>query len=77
VSDWVVWIAGGLAVAYAVHQLLLWFERRGWLYYVNSKRSGRVSLAAFSALDPAARQIQQTQEQEVSEEAEPGDPPQV
>ena len=72
---WLTWLAAAGLVAYALHHGLLWLERRGWLYYVKSKRTGRVSLAMFAAVDPAARQIQEVQEQEISEDADPGDPP--
>jgi GrpB-like predicted nucleotidyltransferase (UPF0157 family) len=71
------WIAGAIAALYALHRLALWLERRGWLYYVNSRDhfSARGSLlAAVAVVDPSIRHLIEAQRAyEVVEEEGIGD----
>lgn len=75
IPGWIIWLLAVGLIAALSHSLALWLERRGWLYYVNSKRTSRVSLAIAAAFDPAARRVLEIQEQETREEVDPGDPP--
>ena len=72
------WIAGGPAALYALHRVALWLERRGWLYYVNSREhfGGRGSLlvSVAAAVDPTVRHLIEAQRAfEVVEEEGIGD----
>jgi hypothetical protein len=76
--DLAAWIAGGLAALYALHRVALWLERRGWLYYVNSREhlGGRGSLlvGVAAAVDPTVRHLIEAQRAyEVVEEEGIGD----
>ncbi|HME72353.1 MAG TPA: hypothetical protein VKM54_21170 [Myxococcota bacterium] len=54
------WLLGAGALGYSLHRLCLWLERHGYLYYVNSWRSGSrgsLGLALASAIDPNARRV--------------------
>jgi len=54
------WTFGALAVGYSLRRLCLWFERAGYLYYVNSWRKGSrgsFGLALGSAIDLNARRV--------------------
>jgi hypothetical protein len=54
------WLLGAGAFGYSLHRLCLWLERHGYLYYVNSWRSGSrgsFGLALASAIDPNARRV--------------------
>jgi hypothetical protein len=77
-EHWAAWIAGGLAALYALHRVALWMERRGWLYYVNSREhfGGRGSLlvGVAAAVDPTVRHLIEAQRAfEVVEEEGIGD----
>jgi len=68
-------LAAGTLALYALHRLALWLERRGWLYYRNSRRKSSVWLAVAAAFDPNARRIQEIHEAERLEEDTSGDDP--
>jgi len=68
-------LAAGTLALYALHRLALWLERRGWLYYRNSRRKSSVWLAVAAAFDPNARRIQEIQEERQLEQDESGDDP--
>jgi GrpB-like predicted nucleotidyltransferase (UPF0157 family) len=59
------WIAAAATALYALHRLALWLERRGWLYYVNSREhfGGRGSLlvGVASVVDPTVRHLIEAQ----------------
>jgi GrpB-like predicted nucleotidyltransferase (UPF0157 family) len=72
-------ILAALAALYAFHRLALWMERRGWLYYVNSRDrfAGRGSLldGVAAAVDPTVRHLIEAQRAfEVVEEEGIGGP---
>jgi hypothetical protein len=69
------WIAGGAFAVCAMHRLALWLESRGWLYYIHTRRRGRVWLALAAAFDPNARRVQEIQEARQLEQDESGDDP--
>ena len=39
------WGLGAATALYALHRLELWLEGRGWLYYIHTRRRGRLWLA--------------------------------
>lgn len=72
------WIVlGGLALI-ALHNLALWAERRGWIYYKYRKASpssvGSAFLQVQSLLEPGKKHIIESRLEEVTEEDESGDP---
>jgi GrpB-like predicted nucleotidyltransferase (UPF0157 family) len=74
----VIWIVAALGTLYALHRLALWMERRGWLYYVNSRArfGGRGSLliGVAAAVDPTVRHLVEAQRAfEIVEEEGIGD----
>jgi O-acetyl-ADP-ribose deacetylase (regulator of RNase III) len=66
-------------VLYGLHRLALWMEKRGWLYYVNSKRSTSTLSTAFlevqSIVDPAKKLVLEAMYEDQSEESGFGAPP--
>jgi hypothetical protein len=70
----------GALVLYSVDRLLLWMERRGWIYY--RKRSGSGGSGAGNALleiqsliEPDKKQIIEVMREDKREQAESGAPP--
>ena len=55
---------GLLVLAYGLHRLALWLERRGWLYYIHRRPSVSLIAAAGSALDPTIRRILEMKQEE-------------
>ena len=48
---------GLLVLAYGLHRLALWLERRGWLYYIHRRPQVSMIASFASAFDPALRRI--------------------
>ena len=77
-------VAGGILVAavvlYGLDRLLLWMERRGWVYWRMTKRRtgpgvGNALLEIQSLVEPSARHLLETRQEVREESPEPGDPP--
>jgi hypothetical protein len=69
----------GLAALLTADRLLLWMERRGWVYYRNSKGAGRGAvgyhmLEMSSVFDPSQKVVQEIQVMEQKQIDDSGDP---
>ena len=74
IGFWVLVVTGALM---ALHNLFLWFERRGWMYYKYKKASsglGSAFLEMQKFVDPSAQHLEETR-QEVKHERGAGDDP--
>lgn len=72
VGIWTLTIAAALI---ALHNLFLWFERRGWMYYKYKKGSSGMGSAFIEMqkfVDPSAQHLEETR-QEVKREHRAGD----
>lgn len=73
------WLTGIVVALFAIDQLALWAERKGWIYWRKSKRQGSVMSAVLSELDavtnPAAHHIVEAKQAKKLEERDNGDPP--
>lgn len=73
------WFALGVAVIAALHQLALWAERRGWIYYKYRRASPGTSSNAFlevqSMLQPGTRHVVESRLEKHADADESGDPP--
>lgn len=71
------WILSTLVALFAFDRLMLWMERRGWIYWRRRHASpgtlGRAMLEMQSMVEPQVGH--QLEEEERSDEATPGDPP--
>jgi len=68
-----------VAALAVVDRLLLWMERRGWVYYRNSKGAGRGAvgyhmLEMSSVFDPSHKVVQEIQVMEQKQVDDSGDP---
>jgi len=77
-------VAGGiLAIGIALvllDRLLLWMERKGWVYWRKTTRStgpgvGNALLEIQSLVEPSARHVLELRREVKEESPEPGDPP--
>ena len=75
------WIAGIAAALYALHQLGLWMERRGWIYCAKNRASGDALGSAFLEIQSLAQpekkyilEVQREKRVERDHEAEPKQP---
>lgn len=70
----VLWILVAIAGLILMDQLLLWIERKGWIYYRKTKRKTPVSMAdvftGSNVFDQSARHVQEAQEVRPGEEDE-------
>ena len=70
-----VWAAGIAAALIALHNLFLWFERRGWMYYKYKKSTsgmGSAFIEMQKLVDPSAQHLEETR-QEIKHERRAGD----
>jgi hypothetical protein len=72
-------LAVGTAL-YLLDRLLLWMERRGWVYWRKTKRStgpgmGNALLEIQSMVEPSARHVLEIRREVKEESPQPGDPP--
>jgi hypothetical protein len=74
-----VWGIAIFALAAILDRLLLWVEKRGWVFYRRTKGRGRGSLyhmlELHSVFDPGIEQIQEIKVKEERSQDESGDPP--
>ena len=80
-----VFLVGGailatLAALYLLDRLLLWMERRGWVYWRKTTRStgpgmGNALLEIQSLVEPSARHVLEIRREVKEESPKPGDPP--
>ena len=70
-----------IGLLYVLHRVALWAERRGWVYYLNSKPSsstlGNAFLEIQSMIEPEKRPLVEARKEETVEEDEQGDPPEA
>lgn len=76
---------GGAILAISValfllDRLLLWMERRGWVYWRKTKRRtglgmGNALLEIQALVEPGVRHVVEIRREEEVESSEPGDPP--
>ena len=69
----------GIAL-YLLDRLLLWMERRGWVYWRKTTRStgpgmGNALLEIQSLVEPSARHVLEIRQEVKEESPQPGDPP--
>ena len=69
----------GIAL-YLLDRLLLWMERRGWVYWRKTTRStgpgmGNALLEIQSLVEPSARHALEIRQEVKEESPQPGDPP--
>ena len=74
------WIVGIAAVVGLFHLLMLWMERKGWVYWTRSKgRSGssvgNALLELHSIIEPNKKPLIEVIQEEKEEEADSGAPP--
>jgi len=65
-----------LAAIFALHQLLLWMERRGWIYYWHksgSGNAGNVLMPIQAIYEPTVRYTLEEKRKQLAEEDEAGD----
>lgn len=80
----VAWIVGTVAVLYAMHQGALWMERRGWIFYRDTKATSTSRSNAFmqvqAMFEPRAEYVvegRRSDETKAAEEADPGGPSKI
>jgi hypothetical protein len=80
----VAWVAGSLAALYALHHGALWMERRGWIFYRDTKASSTSRSNAFmqvqAMFEPRAEYVvegRRSDETKAAEEADPGGPSKI
>ena len=74
----IVYVLLGALSLWALHQLALWLERRGWLFYRHRRPSSSALAGVFMELDaitrPAARHEIEFRQKELVRDDESGDP---
>lgn len=80
----VAWIVGTVAFLYAMHQGALWMERRGWIFYRDTKATSTSRSNAFmqvqAMFEPRAEYVvegRRSDETKAAEEADPGGPSKI
>lgn len=71
-------IAIGCVALYAAHRLMLWMERKGWVYYWHKRGSGNlgnVLLPVQAIYQPEVNYVIEERARDDAEEDESGDPP--
>lgn len=75
---WIMAVVLGVGSVLAVHRLLEWMERKGWIYYRNSSSHsgalGNAFMAVHSILDPEAGRAAEYQQHEERANTESGEP---
>lgn len=75
----ILWMAGGIAVLLLLDRLLLYAERRGWIYYRKKKPSSsalsHACLEVQQLLEPSKKYIVQIKNDERRNQQEAGDLP--
>lgn len=73
------WAAAVSGLLYALHRTALWMERRGWIFYKETKASSSAMSNAFmqvqAMFEPAAEYVVERRRTDEIEEADAGDPP--
>ena len=73
------WLAGAVAAFFALDQLGLWAERKGWVYWRKTKRRGSAMSDILTGLDavtnPAAQHVAEAKQAKKLEERDNGDSP--
>jgi hypothetical protein len=76
-----IWIIVSLAAIVAIDQLLLWAERRGWVYWRKTKgrRGGidEVFSGVEASINPQAEHVQVAKRTKKREDRSAGDPPSI
>ena len=77
---WILLAAGAAALLFGLDRLMLWLERRGWIYYRRSKPHSSGTLGnAFLELqqlaEPTVRHVLEERRAEKREEDDAGEPP--
>ena len=76
---WLLWGAVLILIAVAADRVLLWLERRGWIYYRRTRGvRGRAMYHAQeldSIFNPGMQHVQEAHHREEEEEDESGEPP--
>ena len=71
----------GVLSIYAVHRLLVWMERRGWIYYRRRRGTsaalGNALLNVQSFYQPSVKEVLEARLEEPTEAAESGDKPEA
>ena len=73
------WAAAVVGLLYALHRTALWMERRGWIFYKETKASSSSMSNAFmqvqAMFEPAAEYVVERRRTDEVEETDAGDPP--
>jgi len=79
--NWLLDLALFVLALFAIDQLALWAERRGWLYWRKTKRRGGgvgdVFLGVEGNLNPRAEYVAQAKQAKKREDRAAGDPPEL
>ena len=71
-------VAAFVAAAFVIDRILLWMERRGWIFYrtihADPKNIGPAFLEIQRILEPGARHVQEEKLQQREEEDDEGGP---
>ena len=75
-----VWVAGIAGVLFAFDRLMLWMEKKGWVYWRRSKQGGgsgvgNALLEVQSLIEPNKRHVVEMMREEKKEQADSGAPP--
>lgn len=75
------WVIGIAVALFAIDQLALWAERKGWIYWRKTKRRGSAMSDVLTGLDavtnPAAQHVADAKQAKKLEERDNGDPPKL
>jgi hypothetical protein len=78
------WVVGILAALYALHHGALWMERRGWIFYRDTKAGSTSRSNAFmqvqAMFEPRAEYVvegRRSDEIKAAEDAGPGGPSKI
>lgn len=73
----ILWVAGGIAVLLLLDRLLLYAERRGWIYYRRKKPSSsalsNACLEVQQLLEPSKKYVVQIKKDENRDQQNAGD----
>lgn len=78
------WVVGIVAGLYSLHHVALWMERRGWIFYRDTKASTTSRSNAFmqvqAMFEPRAEYVvesRRSDEIRAAEDADPGGPSKI